>query len=50
MSIRAVRELVWDGALPFIQRVDGGKIYLDIHDLDAFIDREKRSVRSGVSS
>ncbi len=49
MSTRAVRELVWDGALPYIQRVDGGKIYIDVRDLDAFIDREKRSVRFDIS-
>jgi len=36
----SVREMLWSGKLPFIR--EGKKIYLDIHDLDAWIDRTKQ--------
>ena len=37
----AMRELIWAGKIPVI-RVEGGrKIFLDIRDLDEFINRNK---------
>ena len=36
-----IRELIWSGKIPVIQ--DGRKMYLDINDLDAYIDRFKRT-------
>jgi excisionase family DNA binding protein len=39
-SIWSVRELIWKGALPYIQ--DGRKQYLDIIDLDRYIELHKK--------
>jgi excisionase family DNA binding protein len=40
-SLWSMRELIWAGHLPVV-RVEGSrKIYLDIVDLDAFIERNK---------
>ena len=36
-----IRELIWSGKIPVIQ--DGRKMYLDINDLDSYIDRYKRT-------
>jgi excisionase family DNA binding protein len=36
----SLRSLLWSGKLPYIQ--DGRKYYLDIKDLDEYIDREKQ--------
>lgn len=35
----SVRTLIWKGALPVIK--DGRKLYLDIYDLDRYIDQNK---------
>jgi hypothetical protein len=35
----SVRTLIWGGTLPYIQ--DGRKIYLDVYDLDSYIERSK---------
>jgi hypothetical protein len=41
LTVWALRERVWQGALPVV-RFDGGrKMYLDVKDLDAFIERHK---------
>jgi len=37
-----VRTLIWGGKIPVIQ--DGRKYYLDIRDLDGYIEREKRII------
>ncbi len=34
-----VRELIWKGKIPFIQ--DGRKYYLDLRDMDAYIEKQK---------
>ncbi len=36
-----IRELIWKGKIPFIQ--DGRKYYLDIKDLDQYIEKQKVS-------
>ncbi len=38
----SVRTLIWKGALPVIK--DGRKLYLDIFDLDSYIERNKTTV------
>lgn len=38
-TVWGVRTLIWNGKLPVIQ--DGRKYYLDVHDLDAYIDSQK---------
>jgi hypothetical protein len=36
-----MRELIWSGKIPVIRAEGGRKIFLDIRDLDEFIDRNK---------
>ena len=36
-----MRELIWAGKIPYIQ--DGRKYYLDVHDLDQYIERQKNT-------
>jgi len=38
----AVRQLVWTGKIPFL-RVGEKKIYLELSDLDSWIDRNKET-------
>jgi excisionase family DNA binding protein len=40
-SYWSVRELVISGKIPRVQDEGGRKIFLDIHDLEAFVDRNK---------
>ena len=35
----SVRTLIWNGALPVVK--EGRKMYLDIYDLDKYVDRNK---------
>ena len=42
LTVWAMRERIWQGQIPFI-RFDGGrKIYLDVKDLEKFIERHKQ--------
>jgi len=38
----SVRELLWAGKIAYIQDGPGGKIYIDIKDIDNYIDRLKQ--------
>jgi len=38
----SVRTLIWNGALPVIK--DGRKQYLDIYDMDKYIERNKETL------
>ena len=38
----SVRGLIWKGALPVIK--DGRKLYLDLHDMDTYIERNKETI------
>jgi len=38
----SVRTLIWGGALPVIK--DGRKMYLDIQDMDRYIERMKQTI------
>jgi hypothetical protein len=40
--IFSVRTLIWKGALPCVK--DGRKMYLDIYDLDKYVDRNKMTM------
>jgi hypothetical protein len=40
-SVYGMRTLVWNGELPIIKNGEGGKIWIDIRDLDFWIDRNK---------
>jgi excisionase family DNA binding protein len=37
----SIRKLIWSGKIPVIQ--DGRKMYLDINDLNSYIDRFKKT-------
>jgi len=41
-SVWSMRAMIWKGAIPFIQ--DGRKQYIDIMDLDHYIDLHKKSL------
>jgi excisionase family DNA binding protein len=46
MSDKAVRELITNGELPYIQKVPGRSPYLlDVRDLDRWIEQSKQSAR-----
>jgi len=36
-----MRDLIWTRAIPVVRQDGGRKIFLDIHDLDDFINRNK---------
>jgi excisionase family DNA binding protein len=36
-----MRELIWGGHVPVVKSAGGRKIFVDVADLDAFIDRNK---------
>lgn len=38
----SVRTLIWNGVLPYIK--DGRKLYLDIVDMDTYIERNKETM------
>jgi excisionase family DNA binding protein len=38
-STWSIRRLIWSGALPSVRA--GGRVHLDLHDLDNFIERNK---------
>ena len=38
-STWSVRRLIWRGALPQVRA--GGRVHVDVRDMDAFIDRNK---------
>lgn len=40
-TVDALREMIWAGKLPCVQ--DGRRKFLDIRDLDEFIDRNKHT-------
>ena len=44
-TVWSVRELVWSRELPVIQSGRGGKQYLDINDLDEWIEKNKSVLR-----
>ena len=39
-SVDSLRELLWAGKVPFIK--DGKRIYLDVRDMEAYIERVKQ--------
>jgi len=45
LTVWALRERIWAGALPVVQFPGGRKQYLDVRDLDGFIERHKKTVQ-----
>lgn len=44
-SVWGMRELIWAGAIPTVKAPAGRKIFLDVVDLDAYIDANKAVYR-----
>jgi excisionase family DNA binding protein len=44
-SVWRMRELIWQGSIPAVTLAGGRKIYVDIKDLDAFIEKNKTVYR-----
>ena len=42
MSEWKLRKLIQDGVLPYLHEAEGAPFYLDVHDLDEYIDRNKQ--------
>lgn len=40
----AMRERVWAGQIPVVQFPDGRKMFIDVQDLEAFIQKNKRTI------
>lgn len=40
-SVWSMRDLIWSGLIPVVKPDGGRKIYLDISDLNTFIDQNK---------
>ncbi|MGE3152143.1 MAG: helix-turn-helix domain-containing protein [Nitrospiraceae bacterium] len=47
-STWSVRRLIWDGALPSVRA--GGRVHVDVRDMDEFIDRNKFCEELGQAS
>jgi hypothetical protein len=45
LTVWALRERIWAGALPVVRFPGGRKMYLDVRDLDAFIEDHKAVIQ-----
>ena len=44
LTVWAMRERIWAGQIPVVQFPGGRKQYIDIQDLEAFIQNNKRTI------
>ena len=44
LTVWAMRERIWAGQIPVVQFPGGRKQYVDTKDLEAFIERNKRTI------
>jgi hypothetical protein len=44
LTVWAMRERIWSGQIPVVQFQGGRKQYIDTHDLEAFIQTNKRTI------
>ena len=44
LTLWAMRERIWAGQIPVVQFPGGRKQYVDIRDLEAFIQKNKRTI------
>jgi excisionase family DNA binding protein len=42
-SVWSIRDLIWSGIIPVVKQNGGRKIYLDIVDLEEFINKNKET-------
>jgi hypothetical protein len=45
LTVWALRERIWAGDIPVVRFPGGRKMYLDVRDLDAFIEDHKAVIR-----
>ena len=44
LTVWAMRERIWAGQIPVVQFPGGRKMYVDVQDLEAFIQNNKRII------
>jgi len=44
LTVWAMRERIWAGQIPVVQFPGGRKQYIDVQDLEAFIQNNKRTI------
>ncbi len=44
LTVWAMRERIWAGDIPVVQFPGGRKQYIDVQDLEAFINTNKRTI------
>ena len=44
LTVWAMRERIWAGQIPVVQFPGGRKQYIDTHDLEQFIQRNKKTI------
>ena len=44
LTVLAIRERIWAGDIPVVQFPGGRKMYVDIHDIEEFIQKNKRVI------
>jgi predicted site-specific integrase-resolvase len=44
LTVWAMRERIWAGQIPVVQFPGGRKQYIDVQDLEAFIQKNKRTI------
>jgi hypothetical protein len=44
LTVWAMRERIWAGQIPVIQFPGGRKMYVDVQDLESFIQKNKRVI------
>ena len=44
LTVWAIRERIWAGQIPVVQFPDGRKQYIDVQDLETFIQSNKRTI------
>lgn len=45
LTVWAIRERIWAGQIPVVQFPGGRKQYLDVRDLEDFINENKKTIR-----
>jgi excisionase family DNA binding protein len=41
LTVWAMRERIWAGDIPFVRFPNGRKMFIDVQDLDRFVERNK---------
>jgi len=44
LTVWSLRERIWSGDIPVVQFPDGRKMFIDVQDLESFIQRNKKTI------